>query len=499
MFVRSVLWNSLGNFVKQFARAVQDFGCRALLPPVLMGVWELANLVRRVGSILELGFLTAAQRDLPVFRGKGDVAEEQAYRSTAFFAHLASKAIVALGVVGFVVLRRSRYSGLEEAAFVAAAVMLVLFAVVEALTAFYQSAERYAALSRATMVASVVTAAGALAATSIWSIWGLIVANVLGLTFNMALLARALRAEGVPIQRLWRTDLFRRLAAFAVPLRAADYPLGFLAELDLLFVSVVMGIGPLAIYGTAKMVFSQAVQVMSWAGLVVILRIYRQAGANVPRKQVGEELGRYLSLSYLVLLPTLACGVYAIAVPLIQRFLSAYAASVPVLHVALLTMFFVPQTALVRNLWILDKKILPLALSNVVGLLATVGAIGAAVLIVGRTLEAVAVGYFTGYFFYYVWIMSSVGREVLGARGALMIAGYALLACAYTSATLALVPLTPPPVSALKMVEGLVLRLAISGLVLSPLVAYGVWKSGLIPYAVSRLRLSGRQAAGDVR
>ncbi|MFQ5858576.1 MAG: hypothetical protein ACE5LU_23500, partial [Anaerolineae bacterium] len=120
MFLKNAPWNTSGNFVRQMAAAVREFGSRPLLPPAVLGVWEFPNLIRRVGNILDMGFLSAAQRDLPVLRGAGKTQEESEYGSTTFITHLASKIVIATGVLVYGVLFWHRYSVAERAAFIAA-------------------------------------------------------------------------------------------------------------------------------------------------------------------------------------------------------------------------------------------------------------------------------------------------------------------------------------------------------------------------------------------
>lgn len=491
MFLKNALWNASGNFVRQVAGAVQEFGSRLLLPPALFGVWEFANLIRRVGNILDLGFLSAAQRDLPVLRGTGQIQEESEYRSTTFLTHLASKIVIAAGVLAYALLFGDRYSGVERAAFVVAAVMLILFAITEALATFYQSAERYAVLSRVTMLASVILSGGVLAATFVWGIWGLLGANLIGLAIYAALLMRPLKAQGLAIKRSWRPDLFRRLAGFALPLKAADYPLGLVGELDMLIVTRFAGLGPLAIYATAKTLFNQAVQVTSWLALVLITRINNLGAIPTNRKQLAAETGRYLQVMDLVLLPVLICGISVAAPPMIQRFLPAYADAGKLLKIMLLTMYFVPQTTIVRNFWILDKRIWPIAGSNLAGLAATSLAIGSGVLFSGFTLTVVATGYLFGHIAYYAWVIASVGREELGGRGAMRTGAHALLSCAYTASVIALMPARPAGLPTFQMIAAIALDVALAGLLLSPLVGYGIWRSRLMSYVVSTWRSAG--------
>jgi O-antigen/teichoic acid export membrane protein len=481
MFLKNALWNASGNLVRQGALAVQEFGVRLLLPPVTVGVWELVNLIRRVGNIWDLGFLGAAQRDLPAVRARGGADEERAYRSTTFVSQLLAKIVVAVVVCGWSALRWQGYSAADKLAVSAALVMLLLTAVIDTLTMFFQAAERYEALSRITMAAGLATAVATLAGTWWWGVTGLLAASVLGLGLHAALLTRALGPARLEVQWRLRGDLFRKMAGFAVPLKAADYPLALLGEIDVLVVTRLFGLVPLAIYATAKMLVTQAVQATSWVALVLIMRINNLGVDATNRKQLASDIRRYLLVVDLVLLPLLIVVLAAVAPPLVARLLPAYADSVRLLPVMLLTMYFVPQTTVVRNMWMLDRRIVPLAISNIVGLAAGFASIGIGLMAWGFDLLVVAVGHLAGHVVYYGWVMATVGRETLGKRGAAEAVAHAVLSCAYVAVVLLVLNrnasgLIPATLQGLAAVAALV-----------PLLVYGLWRSQLIEYAAATL------------
>lgn len=490
MFARNAFWNSAGNMALQAGRVVQDLGARWMLPPVIIGLWELVNLVRRLTSTFDLGFIPAAKRDLPVLRGRGDRDGEVAYRSTAFFAHGASRVLLSAGVIVYWALTRDRHTAAESLAFFGGAGMVLLYGVTEPLAAFYQNALKYRTFGRTTIVYSAVATPAVLAATYWWGVWGLVCATLGGLMLYATLLARRLRSDDVTITRVWRTDVLRRLVRFAIPLRVVDYPQLLLREIDLLLVARFLGLGPLAIYGTAKLVLSQGIQLPAWVGQVVILRLNERTGASVPRDRLAAEMRRYLTFLDLVVLPLLICSVYLGFALIVPIALPEYVGSIDVVGIMLLTMFFMPQTTLVRNVWILDKRLLALFVNGLLGLTITAGALGLFVSLQGWSLAAVAEAYLLGHVLYYVITMMTVGREFLGARGALEIQAYVGVAALITAIVIGTIP--DWGASGSDGPANVLLRMLV--LVL-PLVVLGVRGSRAVSY-FSRLRRAPAVRAG---
>src|SRR5207244_7306320 len=114
----------------------------------------------------------------------------------------------------------------------------------------------------------------------------------------------------------------------------------------------------------------QVVNIPASIGNVLIMRLFHLSGGDVSRRQLGGELRTFLVAEYLVLNPLLACVAGVAFSFLTRQFIPDYAASIPVLTSLMCLIFFVPQSSLVRNFWMLDRRLGALAWSNILGLVA---------------------------------------------------------------------------------------------------------------------------------
>jgi len=353
---------------------------------------------------------------------------------------------------------------------------VVLSAASESFVTFYQSAQEYVRLSRATLTYSLAAAALLSAAAWLGGIYGLMTAAIAAGVTQLALLIW-LRPRNVLLVRwTWNWGALKRLVAFGLPFRLVDYPQSVMALLDVLWIGKVLGPGPLAIYVTARSMLQLAIEIPTRIGNVFISRICNVGAVPERRPALAKELSAFLLVQYLVVLPIVIIGIGEMMSLLVRHFLKSYAASVPVMRWLLLAVYFTPQTTIVRNFWILDKRLLSLGLSNLFGLATMALSILTCSAAQGRSLPSVACGAVIGFGLYYVFVMFTVGREVWGWRHA----GYLV---AHASAVVLILGLittgSAEGVAAgswLRVLGELVFSVGRNLGLVSPLLIYGAWK-----------------------
>ncbi len=212
------------------------------------------------------------------------------------------------------------------------------------------------------------------------------------------------------------------------------------------------------------------------------------------RRELAEDAKRFLLLQYTVLHPLLIVTVVNAFTFLAAVAIPKYVAAANVLAILMLALFFVPQTTMIRNFWMVDRKLGRVGVSNLVGLAATAAAIGAAVAISALELEPVAWGTVIGYGVYFVFILATIGRELWGGRAASAIGAHALVGVVATAVLTLGLGVADHQESAGEAAATLVWHLAIAYLVLAPLVVYGVKKTRLLEQLQS---VAARQEAVD--
>ncbi|MBM3851999.1 MAG: hypothetical protein FJ399_02455, partial [Verrucomicrobia bacterium] len=310
MFLRNLVGYSAANLVVQALQFVQGMIVRSLLPPALMGVWNYVGVVVAGAATFDLGIMAAASRDLPLLHGAGRREEESTMRATAFWSRLAQSMVLGGGMMVWAAFAAAHGNRLAWPVAAAAALLALLSACNESLGTFCQSQERYVTLGMSNVFGA--AASAVLLPLGAWlaGVRGLVVGAMLGLGLQLVQLVWRTRREGLTVAWTWRWPALRALLGYGVPMRLVDYPLAVFMILDVLVVTRLLEAGELAVYATAKIMVAMAIDIPSRMGNVYLSRLYVQCGAGADRRELGDELARYLMAQYLVVMPLVICVVW---------------------------------------------------------------------------------------------------------------------------------------------------------------------------------------------
>ncbi len=474
MFLKNLLAYSGVHILSQVLLFGQNFVVRWLLPPAVLGIWSYVGVVQGFMNTFDAGINGAAIRELPFLRGQGKEEEEDRARCTAFWSSFFQGLIFMAAVLTYLFLGWQHRQ--HKAAFLVAAALVVSASLRDSLIIYLQGAQLYLPLSKVLFYTGLLQTLVICTATYLGGLFGLMAGAVLVQAAQVAMLFHSCRTSGLRIRRVWDWPIFKRLLAFGLPLRAVDYPISLFALLDVLVITKFMNVGALAIYTTARLITFSVTDVMGRIAMVIITRLNELGATEDGRRQVNRELRDFLLMEYLLLLPALICLAFVAGSFLIEQFIPRYAEAIPVLQILLLTIFFVPQTSLVRNFWILDKRLVSLGAVNLAGLAGLVAAIFLAVQVNGLNLTSVAWAAVAGNLIYYLGLMFSVGREVWGKVKAISLCATVLFSACYTGLVMSQVQVKSLPEGFFSAFGGACMMMAKGLLLLSPLFLLGAWR-----------------------
>lgn len=478
VFVRDTASYTGGSFFGQASQVIYNILLRRVLAPSVMGLWDFVSVIQNFALSFDVGISAAAGIRLPVLKGAGETEEATHVRSTAFWAEFGQGVLMALGIVVYALAGGLR-GGMVKAALVAAA-LIVLYALQDALTTFHQADQSFVGLARAMLLAAVLATillpAGAWAA----GINGLFLAAIVAWGARVALLYVQARRRKITIERRFRRDSFRGLIGLGLPLRLVEFPHAIFGLLDVFIVTRFLGLRALAIYSTARLIFLQASNLPALAGNVFVMRAFRLSGANVGRERLAADAKEFLLVEYLILHPVLIVSVLHGFALLAGQVIPQYSDGLNVLVLMMFAIYFVPQTTIIRNFWMLDRRLVALGMSNLVGLVMHAAGLAAVITIRGNSVSSVALGTLLGYGGYFLTIAATIGKELWGTRGAGGVAAHAFVGAAVTSLVVSLVPAdvaAGPPLHAIAVT---LKNLALSYALLVPLILYGLRRTAIL-------------------
>lgn len=440
VFLKNALAYTSVNLFAQVAQLAQRFLVRSVISPAQMGVWELALAIQGFVASIDPGLSSAAWFELPVLHGQRELQEEERVRSTTFWSNLVLGLLGAGGILIYTCVRWSKFSDDMALAPLVAAFLVVIFAINQSFVTFYQARQSYIQLSRISFCYAVCFAAACSLGAFTIGLVGLLAGAVLAYGLQTTLFLFLAGKEGLLPSRSWKPATFRRLLAFGLPLRLADFPMALFCYMDVFLITSFLDAASLGIYATARVFFLQTANVSAMLGNVFGARILHMSGAGRMRAELAADMRDFLIIQYLLLYPVLT-GAVLLGFSFLTTLMNPqYTGSIPVLKVLILCTFFAPQAAVVRNFWMMDKRLLALGISSVVGLAAMAASLFCFTRILGVTLESVAWAALVGYLLYYLYLMFSIGRELWGISGSVRVAGCAVLAASLIWFSVAVLP-----------------------------------------------------------
>lgn len=475
-FIRNLLSFSGANLIVQGLQFVQGIIIRAILPPSVVGTWNYVGVTQGFTNTFDLGITAGAGRELPLLRGAGKTDEEHLARSTAFWGRL----IQALAFAGIIVAVTA--TGYREAAWnvaLTAAALVVLVSCVESYTCFCQSAEKYVFLSRANVIGAVMLLIGVVGGGYYGGATGIMIGAVTATAIKVMVLATGRRDDAMPMLPVLNGPILKRLIGFGLPMRLVDYPLALFTMLDVLLISHFLTAAELGVYTTAKIITMMAVEGPTKLNTVYLSRLYIRCGENKDRAEIAGTLRQFVLAQYTIVLPLSVLGAWWFAKVMIDGMLPRYEEALDSTRLLLLTAFVVPQTSMVRNFWMIDKRFKATGLVNAGGLLAMALSMGVVLFMGDFSLERVAAAYLMGFTIHFLILMATVGREVWGLKQTMSVASVALGAGAYVGGVIFMFAGGRAEPGLIPTLSAAVLPLLASVALVAPLVVCGWHWSGI--------------------
>ncbi len=481
-FFRNALAYSGAGVIGQVCKVLQELVLRRLLPPGVLGIWNFAGVVQGFAGTFDAGTLVGAYRETALLEGAGRKEEALATRSTAFWSNLLQNAIIVLAIGGYVALFQAR-APIEKLAGLAAGSFLIFSCgLIDAMTLFHQASQQYVSLSRTVVSSSILTSLVLPIGAYFGGAAGLLAAGLLGSAVQALLLLTSARIQGLGIRRYWRLSILRRLVSYGLPFRLADYPLNLFSVIDGMFVARYLGFEQLALYSTAKIIVSQSADFPARLGGVFASKLFNQLGGGRSRADLADSLLRFLAVSYMVVIPMIVLGVSCVVPLLFVHVLPNYTRTLPTLSILMFSIYFVPNTSVVRNFWLADSRLFGVAAINAVSL---VGLLILGALILwgrGMSLSSVAFSVVGGYAWFFTCLMATIGREVWGWRKTLSVIASVAVSSLYVGLVLHWLTTQPEHASALVGAKVLALNLCKGVVLLSPLMLVGLWRARVLPH-----------------
>ncbi|GJQ50996.1 MAG: hypothetical protein HKUEN01_33820 [Candidatus Kuenenia stuttgartiensis] len=415
MFLKNTLAYSGLNVMAQVVLFIQGFVLRKILAPEIMGIWNFVCVVRSFVSPFSIGILSGAIRELPILKGRGDENSQINYRSVSLTYSVGEIVLVAIFLVVYAFLKKDSISHVEFIALLLTTVLLVFSRCQESYITFFQSAQLYVPLSWLLLINSMILALLLSIGAIVQGLWGIFCGALVGEFLKAICLTLTAKYFGIKTKLKWDFKIFKRLASYSIFLKITDYPITLFMILDLLWVTKFMEIQYLAIYAMSRSFFSQCSEITVRFGTVFMTRTFEQYGKGEKKEKIADEMYRFIQLQLLIAVPFVCCSIFFVVPFLIRQIIPLYAESISPMTILLIATFFDMRGNNLFTIWIAEKRFGSYGKATLFSLMSMFVSISTCWFLLGyRTLNGIAVAVVIGYLINFVYIMGTIGREVLG-------------------------------------------------------------------------------------
>ena len=347
---REFLLFALSTVLLQASRFGVNLFAAKRLGPETFGFWYVLNLALAYGGLAHLGVINAMNRDVPVFRGKGDAAKVRLIQSVSVGVLLVSTVVA--GVVMVVSL-----AFLEHIPRAPLAALIALFVVTQPyffLQVYLKSDGQFERLSFQQLLLALLFPLGVVPLTIGYGLSGFIVGQAL-VTLLISLFV--LRTWTFHLRPVFNVQETLRLIRVGLPIMLVGLMYTLLTTADRWVITALLDVKRLGYYSLAIMVLG----VLSLIPLVIAQQMYPRMAEAWGRTNDARDVLRWaLRQTGMALAFTapLILVLYFAAPPLIKTFLPAYAEGVAPVKIILFGPLFLALSGGFANLLnTLDKQV----------------------------------------------------------------------------------------------------------------------------------------------
>ncbi|KJR99414.1 MAG: hypothetical protein VR68_09275 [Peptococcaceae bacterium BRH_c4a] len=422
MFLKNALAFSGINLISQILLFIQGFILRRMLPPEIMGVWNLVGVVKSFATPFSIGILAGAVRELPILKGKGDYRGQENCRSVSLTYSLVEVTVVFAGILIYALFKKNNVSETEFFAIVLAAALMYFTRLQESYNTFFQGAQLYIPLSRLLFINSLILAIALPIGAYLLGLWGVFLGAIFAEGIKAAWMTFSARRFDIRTKFMWDANVFKRLASYSIFCKIADYPISLFLMLDMFWVTKFMDIKSLGIYMMARSFFVQGADISIRFGTVLMTRTFEQYGKGEDREKIALDIYNFIQFQLLVAIPLINWGIITAAPLLIRQVIPLYAGGILPLAILLTANFFDLRNNNLFTIWVAEKRLGSYGVANILSLGMMVVLFIVMWFIMGiKTMAGVAFVVVAAYACNFTYIVFTLGKELLGRKRALVI------------------------------------------------------------------------------
>ena len=358
LFVKEFMLFVTSNIVHRGSQFVVSIVAAYILGPATYGLWNMLNLILLYSSFIHLGVINAMNRDVPLFKGKGNLQKVEKIRKVCMgFMCIATLVVSAVMVVValFIENLSIRFSLL---------LMVLLFLcnqLYNYLEVYLKSDRRFKQMSYQQFMFAVIFPVIVIPLVVAYGLSGFILGQSIA---TLAISFFIIKAIPFNFRPKFDAQETIRLIKVGFPIMAVGLLYDLLRTIDRWVIATFLGIEELGYYSLAIMVMGSLTMIPMIIAQQIYPRMAETFGRTLSYSALKKWIFRQAIMGISVTVP-LMIGVYFIFPFIVERFLPAYMPGIMAMKIILIGVLFLPLAGAFGNfLNIVDKQIYYMAVQG---------------------------------------------------------------------------------------------------------------------------------------
>lgn len=348
--------DSIGYLIAMYSSRLLSFICKIIIARLLgpgdYGLWSMLALILLYGNFLDLGLVYALVKQVPFYRGKGQIQEINVIRSTIFASITLISTIVGIAILTFYSIYFGKYGNNLSLTISLLSLVLILQQAKNYFLSYFVAEKNFQAVSLLIICLAFLNAILTISLVIKFSLVGL----PLGLAFGYFLVLLYIFYKYRPTFKFY-IDTKKLLTllkiGFPIMLIAINYAIFFTIDRVLIF--KYMGKENLGYYGIASALNGLLILFPASLGVMIFPRLSEKFGAEGEAKNLKESIYMpTIMLSYFM--PILLGIIYLLLPTAVKIFIPQYLPGVNAGKIALMGIMFLSTSLFAQKFLIVINK-----------------------------------------------------------------------------------------------------------------------------------------------
>lgn len=339
-----------------FLKALQEIIIRIFISPEKLAVFNLIIIVQGTFSMFQSSLEAASLRMITQLTGNESLKNIIRFKTIIlmFFQQLFLSVMIFI----FAPLIWNLENEYQYYTLIASSTLVFFTGFLNLGINFHESDKKFDELGISLMIISSFSFIIVVYSAIEFGLKGIIIGTVLSIFISCIVVLFSLKSSSISFYglKIKKNLSYKNLGVSALNIKAADLPITFFYQIDVILASLLLTSTDLAIYITAKFIITFMSHITVSTSRLNIVSLGNKLGRNIPLNDLKKFLLINFNYIYLIVIPITVIFFEPSCKFIISKFLPEYDLSNQLIHILMFQLLYAPGSLFLRNYWIQTGK-----------------------------------------------------------------------------------------------------------------------------------------------